>query len=540
MNSQKKQDQQGVALLMAMILGLVAIGLSLAILSYAQKSEPVARENQDWNAALGAAEAGVDDFLYRLTRDPEYWQKSISNPPTDGNTAFATFAPVAGTPNDAKYQYKVTQSPNPTTGANIVLEVTGKVRGETRKIRTQIRRRGFIDFLYFTEYEGMDPVLASNPSQYESLCKYHWYDTPAPDGSCTKIVFGSSDVINGPLHSNDKIWIGGNPDFNGDVTTSWNPIPIPSPGRRYGVSGSAGPSFTRPNDPAYAPPLGMPESNGALRSLADKYQGGAGCTYTGATKITLKSTGKMEVISPQTDNADLNTGCGPVGPGSNLDLPANGVISVQNKVASTSSPYYTATCSMANLPVPIANDIANSSASLNYTCAKGDAFVSGVLKGRLTITAENRVVVIDDTTYSTPPTNPASTDFLGLIANNFVETFHPVQSCSSGTGCAQGGRNLGLPWNGNQPLTDLKIHAAILALEHSFRVQSYKQGTSLGTLTVVGAIAQQYRGIVRYTGTPSGYGKDYNYDNRLKVSSPPHFLDPVQSAWQTSAQAELK
>jgi hypothetical protein len=279
--------------------------------------------------------------------------------------------------------------------------------------------------------------------------------------------------------------------------------------------------------------------------LADKFVAGQGCLYTGPTKITLQSTGKMDVVSPQTDPADLNAGCGTgtAAAGVNstgLALPTNGVIFVQNKVAATTSPYYTTNCSMTGLPVPIAGDIANSSTDLNYTCSKGDAFVSGVLKGRLTVNAENRVVVIDNLTDSNPPTNPATTDLLGLIANNFVETFHPVQACSSGSGCFQGGKNIGLSWNGNLPLTDLQIHAAMLALQHSFRVQSYLQGASLGTLTIVGAIAQQYRGIVRYTGTPSGYAKDYTYDNRLKVQSPPHFLDPVQSAWLVSSQSELK
>ena len=35
---------------------------------------------------------------------------------------------VPGATNEAKFKYKVTQAPNPTTGANIALEVTGKVR----------------------------------------------------------------------------------------------------------------------------------------------------------------------------------------------------------------------------------------------------------------------------------------------------------------------------------------------------------------------------------------------------------------------------
>lgn len=542
-----RKNQEGIALIAALLLGLVAILLSVALLTYANGSQPLARNTQDWNAAYASAEAGVDDFLYRLTRDPEYWQNTGTPTPSDGNLAFTSFVKVPGTVNEATFKYKVTQAPNATTGANIGLEVTGKVRNSTRKLRATLRRRGFVDYLYFTEYEAKDPDLDADPSQYRADCSKHWYDTPAPISTCTKIYFGSNDVINGPLHSNDKIWLSGTPTFNGDVSSSWPDPPPPAPpiSPRYGTSGSTVPVFNRSGDPKFASPLDMPESNGGLKSLVDKYVSGQGCFYTGPTKITLGPGGKMDVVSPQTDPADLNAGCGTgsAAAGVNstgLNLPVNGVIYVQDKPASTSSQYYTTNCSMTGLPVPIANDIANLSSNSNYTCSKGDVFISGVLQGRLTVGADNRIVVIDDLTYFTPYTNPASTDMLGLIANNFVETFHPVQSCSSGSACQQGGQNIGLPWNSNQPLTDLKINAAILALNHSFRVQSYLQGTTLQTLTVAGAIAQQYRGIVRYTGTPSGYAKNYNYDNRLKVQSPPHFLDPVQSAWLASSISELK
>ena len=76
------------------------------------------------------------------------------------------------------------------------------------------------------------------------------------------------------------------------------------------------------------------------------------------------------------------------------------------------------------------------------------------------------------------------------------------------------------------------IHSALLTLAHSFRVQNYQYGTTnVGNLNITGAIAQKYRGIVTLIGT-SGYGKNYTYDQRMKYESPPHFLEPVASAWQ--------
>ena len=38
------------------------------------------------------------------------------------------------------------------------------------------------------------------------------------------------------------------------------------------------------------------------------------------------------------------------------------------------------------------------------------------------------------------------------------------------------------------------------------------------------------------TVTQTGYSKNYNYDDRLRYLSPPHFLDPVESAWHMQRQ----
>lgn len=542
----KAAGQEGVALISALLLGVVALLLTAALFTYVTGSEPLARNTQDWNGSLQAAEAGVDDFLYRLTRDPEYWLYSASSPPSDGNQAFGQFVNIPGGSTEGKYKYKITKLPAATDKkVNLTLEVTGKVRDSTRTLRTNIRRRGFVDYLYFTEYEGLDPALASNPTTYEASCKWHWYGDPHPvtgvitypAGTCSNIYFNSTDVIRGPLHSNDKIWLTGTPTFQNKVTTSWSTTAA----NKWGSSGTTTPTWGE-GKPTFAQPLRMPESNSQLKTYADKFGGNTeGCLYTGPTRITLNADATMNVISPQTDATDVNPGCEP---GSNRPLPENGVIYVQNKVASTSSPYYTAGCAMTGLGVPLANDITNSSSTDQYTCAKGDVFISGTLDGRLTVNAENRIIVVDDLVYESQASS-ATGDFLGLIANNFVEIFHPVQSCSSPSTTCKGGSggpygiNLNVPWNANAPLSNIKVHAAILALNHSFRVQNYNRGAHLGNLTVFGAIAQQYRGIVTLIST-TGYGKDYNYDNRLKVASPPHFLDPVQSSWLVGSWIERK
>jgi hypothetical protein len=61
-------------------------------------------------------------------------------------------------------------------------------------------------------------------------------------------------------------------------------------------------------------------------------------------------------------------------------------------------------------------------------------------------------------------------------------------------------------------------------------VDNYYCGASLGTLTVNGAIAQNFRGPVGTSGG-TGYLKSYNFDDRLRYSNPPYFLKPVQAPW---------
>ena len=79
-------------------------------------------------------------------------------------------------------------------------------------------------------------------------------------------------------------------------------------------------------------------------------------------------------------------------------------------------------------------------------------------------------------------------------------------------------------------ISNIEIDAAMLAIEHSFIVDHYDCGYSLGTLTVNGAISQKYRGPVGTTGG-TGYYKNYEYDDRLHYLEPPNFLDPIEPAW---------
>ncbi len=91
--------------------------------------------------------------------------------------------------------------------------------------------------------------------------------------------------------------------------------------------------------------------------------------------------------------------------------------------------------------------------------------------------------------------------------------------------------------NGWGALKEPVIDAAILSTKHSWIVDNYECGTSLGKLTVWGSIAQFWRGPVGTSGgSGTGYIKNYNYDDRLASQQPPNFLSPSSTSWKLSRE----
>ncbi|MAE69931.1 MAG: hypothetical protein CME06_05625 [Gemmatimonadetes bacterium] len=144
-----------------------------------------------------------------------------------------------------------------------------------------------------------------------------------------------------------------------------------------------------------------------------------------------------------------------------------------------------------------------------------DVHVEGVVDGDVTVATEGRISIDADLTYASDPRiNPASDDFAGLIAwqDVYVADTAPNQN-------------------------NCNVHASIMAVEGSFYVENYSQGSPRGVLGVLGGVIQQQRGAVgtfnRY-GIVSGYQKKYIYDERLMESAPPAFpvIDrPVLVTW---------
>jgi hypothetical protein len=385
-----------------------------------------------------------------------------------------------------------------------------------------LRRQGFLDYLWLTDYEMTDPVLSGAPA---TACTFHSWEWnaaankygPSDVNNCNVIFWSTLSVLNGPVHSNDGLYICGDPVFKGPTDTYYNSATSNNVTRskQFGGTGatlnplgcSNSPTFAvHTTDPQAGSILAFPPANTTIRAQADGVQGGTGCLYTGPTTITLLASGKMNVTSP--NSLSTNSGCAP---GTNLSLPVNGVIYVQN-VPSGADP--------------------NHSTCPGSSC-NGDVNISGTLNGQLTVASQDDIDITGNLVYHQYPTG---TDVLGLVADNDVAVVHA---------------------SGADVTDDLTIDAAIMSLNHSFYVQNWDSGSNtvcsgahpcavagVHSLNISGVITQKFRGPVGTfnsgNGTlATGYNKNYSYDSRLKYLSPPFFLSPTQSAWLRISYAEI-
>lgn len=534
---QRRDAEDGYALIT--VIGLMGVLTIIAVvaLTYVMNATPQARQHQDWNASLAAAEAGVDDYLARLNRDQFYWR----NADPDTNPALEGWANLPDS--DGSFHYTFDPDDIQSTG-EIRLTSTGTVNGATRTIETRVARDSFLRYLYFTQWETFPQFDIA--TEDDDGCDAPYGDR---DAGCLSIFFVSQDDINGPLHTNDQMALSGSPNFFGTVTSGFGGTDT----YRGTTSGPLSEIFreNNPPEPIRRDPLGMPASNRELASFATEEAGG--CLYYGPTFIELRDD-EMRVRSPFSHlppaggeptpsycrNGSAQSGVDDTGW---IDVPPNGVIYVADQDRTT----YSGEPHPLGLPRAgqrVTEYTAPTSADREdqYQSWRGDAFVWGSFDRPLTIGSQADLYPVWDLVASEDEA------LLGLIANRFVRVWHPVTT---------GGDNMDVighapfpSWStpalrpgGVRTFRDARLDAAIFAVRRSFVVDHFRDGAPLGTLEVNGAIAQRFRGPVgTFSGSTvvSGYDKDYTYNNRLLYISPPYFIDPVSSSFGVTSWAELR
>ncbi len=140
--------------------------------------------------------------------------------------------------------------------------------------------------------------------------------------------------------------------------------------------------------------------------------------------------------------------------------------------------------------------------------------IKGTVKGQMTIAAlgssgasKGNVWIDSSVAYNTNPmSNPTSTDMLGIVCDNNVEITDNT--------------------NNDNPAVGVTLQASILCRSGGLTADNYNHRPFSGTLSLLGGVQQYQRGPVgtfdSQTGLIStGFQKNYRYDNRLLIGSPP-------------------
>ncbi len=216
------------------LMGVLMVGGLLVAASFAAVNPDISlsREDQDKKQAYGAAESGLQWYLNALSKDNNYYLKCTQVPPPNATEAAPVNNPWTGSgtrvwrklPGE-KAEYSLELLPAPGKPAcdttdqfsmvdpngNMRIRATGRSRGKYRSVIATLRRLNFIDFIYFTDFETLDPAAYSNPATMTPRCSR--YRAGRAGQGCTEIQFTDNDDVFGPFHTNDNVLICGQPDI---------------------------------------------------------------------------------------------------------------------------------------------------------------------------------------------------------------------------------------------------------------------------------------------------------------------------------------
>ncbi|MEH3053907.1 MAG: pilus assembly PilX N-terminal domain-containing protein [Patulibacter minatonensis] len=605
----------------SMVVTMGAVSLMLMTSAFAVDAvsgdQSVGRADRDRKSAYAAAEAGLQVYVHKLLVDNTYWARCEvkadglnqfwpyakgTDPKTDPRTwvnlsdgtktTSATGAytiesvPVPGQTkcDPAKAEETMIPAGTPTfrvrvTGQSVV---DGRRVGPKRALIATFKRKSFLDYIYFTDFETLDPdtyrsslakgmdtienksldiripqqgrniiqwgqdacgqysytPFEANKGEGKKLRKDQLFRGTGPSAGrkatatatsydswtqgCSEINFVTGDWIRGPFHTNDTPMICGQPKF-GRRPSDIIEVSGPADTTKTNWTTSWRPSTSGgcgTNDPGVNLETDptIDPNLGMWKFNAKPLQ-----MPTSNTSIKSEVTNQYYFIGR-----------------TRLELRSDGVkVTGKNKAGNVYNgdtiPY------PPNGVIYVDNDTCTDTYNTAdpRDTARGGCGIAQVLgdyNTSMTIAAADDIQIVGNIKMIN-----GSQSVLGLVSNNFIRVNHPIVEQSA---CGQQNNPTSLT-DGPGTMYDVRIDAALLALKHSFIVDNWQCGDKQGTLTVNGAIAQKFRGPVG-TGSKSsgtGYTKLYEYDDRLRVRIPPSFIDPVQSAWgiqtyQEQAQAK--
>ena len=538
------RDERGITVLLALLVLTVTTLIVGATYIAVLGDTGLSRNDLDQQRAYAAAQAGIAAFTYQLNQNPNYWENcvasgtvSVPGSTDNGSTEYystrelpASTAPSTDRTCDASNPLATVIEGNTLSGGGtnfaagtFRVSSTGTSNDVTRTIVAQYKRQSFLNFVYYTDYETLDPSVLYNPNNTPTEptdCAAHYPNRGSDCGG--PINFFPADTINGPLHSEDTLAICGTTTGTGPTFGRTGSYSDSIQAAGVNVEGQSNCFLHYTINPATntlnttAPSLLPPPTNAQLLQITQPAY-----HFTGVTHILL-SGGNMTI-----KNAGISGGTETVA------FPSNGVVYVSTATSGCSTVY-----------TPYTADTAYTTDSTTSTATCGNVYVSGNYTSPLTIASDNDIIIDGNITTTGYPNAPTGNELLGLVANQFVRVYHPVTTTPNArtiTSCNNVTNASGTIDGNSYPLNNLYVYAAILAVNHSFIVDNYDCGAALGTLHIWGAIAQLFRGTVSTgsNGTIStGYAKNYEYNDLLADLEPPYFLNPVSAAWYVQRLTE--
>ena len=278
------RDERGVTMIVALLVMLVTSLLLVAAFTATNDDAQLSRADQTQKQAYYAALAGAQEYEYELEANPDYWE-SCPNPSGTApgelaesyevtTLAAASDPEAAKTCNTASPFSTIIESKGALTNTFRIKSV-GKAGTSTRTVIATFQVAGFLNYIYFTQYEvadprsyaGGEPGCENYAPEREKLMKEHKLK------ECVEIEFGPEDSVNGPMKTDDKALVCNGAEF-GRASKKYDPVEID-----LGVEDQG--NCTRESNPApvfntankkpteNTPELVPPESDGSLKAYVE-------------------------------------------------------------------------------------------------------------------------------------------------------------------------------------------------------------------------------------------------------------------------------
>jgi hypothetical protein len=631
-------------MIMTLIVTLIIATLLILIFAEGVESAPLARQNQDYAAALEAAQAGVQDYINRLDANTAYYLETSdsSNPAMNGY--FANVCPsssnCSGTSENEYFSYAVNSSNTESTGT-VYLTVTGAVSqancdlsshtnscrlSAKRTIKVALSLSSNDSSLYYTKYEIEDPAFVSSFSlgsasngastNYQNYCVYDqwskntqistsgspYYGPDFQNSACTPylIYFTSADTLNGQIKSDDEFNICGSAKFPSGAQTTYNQATSAAQtGQQFGGAGvyqnggcSGTPTFCSGNTASYCTgtqPAGsdednFPTTNTALEQDLAVAQDGGGCYYQGPIQVTLNppsgtattgtmtvkllttSTGTSKSLSTLSSGITVESASSCVGTG--IAFPNNGLIYDDTGTSGAANVYVSGENAVG--PITI-----GSAANITITNNIEDASTGGTSADIVGLWAQNDILLPDSysqvsgTSSVVPQRSNLIIDAAMVADSDSIYlpcwTTDNGQTAGSPSGYSTPTSNsVGCPSSSSNPSSyTTTVSGRTTTVRYDFDTQAGSivgnssigdtcngsavatptstSTSNLGFLTICGSLAQEYRGPVGTENNgdvATGYGKNYNWDQRLQYLQPPYFNAITTPNWTPSYFSE--